>query len=192
MIASISSPPVWGHEPAAIGPASLGPRIRPGAVLSPAAGPTPAVTVAARAGIDYEVHRYDHDPDAPSYGQEAAEALGLADERVFKTLVVNVDDRFVVAVVPVSGELDLKKLAAAVGGRKAAMAHPSEAERATGYVVGGISPLGLKRRLPVVVDRAATAWGTIFVSAGRRGLEIELAAADLVRLAGAQVASVAR
>jgi Cys-tRNA(Pro)/Cys-tRNA(Cys) deacylase len=160
--------------------------------MSPAAGPTPAVTTAARAGIDYELHRYDHDPDAPSYGLEAAEALGLPVERVFKTLVVSVDERFVIAVVPVSGELDLKALAAVVGGRKAAMAHPLEAERATGYIVGGISPLGQKRKLPVVVDRTASSWTTIFVSAGRRGLEIELAPADLVRLAGAQIAAVAR
>lgn len=160
--------------------------------MSPAAGPTPAVTSAARAGIDYEVHRYDHDPEAPSYGLEAAQALGLPAERVFKTLVVSVDERFVVAVVPVSGELDLKALAAAVGGRKATMAHPSEAERATGYIIGGISPLGQKRKLPVVIDRTASSWSTIFVSAGRRGLEIELAPADLVRLARAQVAAVAR
>ncbi len=160
--------------------------------MSPAAGPTPAVTSAARAGIDYEVHRYDHDPEAPSYGLEAAQALGVPAERVFKTLVVSVDERFVVAVVPVSGELDLKALAAAVGGHKATMAHPSEAERATGYIIGGISPLGQKRKLPVVVDRTASSWSTIFVSAGRRGLEIELAPADLVRLAGAQIAPVAR
>ena len=160
--------------------------------MSPAAGPTPAVTIAARAGIDYEVHRYDHDPESPSYGQEAAQALGQPPERVFKTLVVCVDERFVVAVVPVSGEVDLKALAAAVGGRKAVMAHPSEAERATGYIIGGISPLGQKRKLTVVVDRTANSWTTIFVSAGRRGLEIELAPVDLVRLAGARVAPVAR
>jgi Cys-tRNA(Pro)/Cys-tRNA(Cys) deacylase len=160
--------------------------------MSPAAGPTPAVTTAARAGIEYEVHRYDHDPEAPSYGQEAALALGLPVERVFKTLVVSVDDRFVVAVVPVSGELDLKALAKVLGGRRATMAHPSEAERATGYIIGGISPLGQKRKLPVVVDRTASSWSTIFVSAGRRGLEIELAPADLVRLAGARLAAVAR
>ena len=160
--------------------------------MSPAAGPTPAVTTAARAGIDYELHRYDHDPEAPSYGQEAADSLGLPAERVFKTLVVTVDDRFIVAVVPVATELDLKALAAVVGGRKALLAHPSEAERATGYVVGGISPLGQKRKLPVVVDKTATSWATIFVSGGRRGLEIELAPADLVRLAGAQIAPVAR
>lgn len=160
--------------------------------MSPVAGPTPAVTVAARAGVDFEIHRYDHDPDEPSYGEEAAEMLGVEPERVYKTLVVLVDDRLAVAVVPVSGELDLKKLAAALGARKAVMAHPSEAERATGYVVGGISPLGQKRRLPTVLDASAERWPTIFVSGGRRGLELELAPADLARLAGATVAAVGR
>ncbi|HET9072385.1 MAG TPA: Cys-tRNA(Pro) deacylase [Acidimicrobiales bacterium] len=160
--------------------------------MSPVAGPTPAVTVAARAGVDFEIHRYDHDPDEPSYGEEAAEMLGVEPDRVYKTLVVLVDDRLAVAVVPVSGELDLKKLAAALGARKAVMAHPSEAERATGYVVGGISPLGQKRRLPTVLDASAERWPTIFVSGGRRGLELELAPADLARLAGATVAAVGR
>lgn len=160
--------------------------------MSPVAGPTPAVTVAARAGVDFEIHRYDHDPDEPSYGEEAAEMLGVEPDRVYKTLVVLVDDRLAVAVVPVSGELDLKKLAAALGARKAVMAHPSEAERATGYVVGGISPLGQKRRLPTVLDATAERWPTIFVSGGRRGLELELAPADLARLAGATVAAVGR
>lgn len=160
--------------------------------MSPVAGPTPAVTVAARSGVDFEIHRYDHDPDEPSYGEEAAEMLGVEPDRVYKTLVVLVDDRLAVAVVPVSGELDLKKLAAALGARKAVMAHPSEAERATGYVVGGISPLGQKRRLPTVLDASAERWPTIFVSGGRRGLELELAPADLARLAGATVAAVGR
>ncbi len=160
--------------------------------MSPVAGPTPAVTVAARAGVDFEIHRYDHDPDEPSYGEEAAEMLGVEPDRVYKTLVVLVDDRLAVAVVPVSGELDLKQLAAALGARKAVMAHPSEAERATGYVVGGISPLGQKRRLPTVLDASAERWPTIFVSGGRRGLELELAPADLARLAGATVAAVGR
>ncbi len=160
--------------------------------MSPAAGPTPAVTLAARAGVAFEVHRYDHDPDEPSYGAEAAEALGVDPDRVFKTLVVVADERLAVAVVPVSGELDLKKLAGALGARKAAMAHPTEAERATGYVVGGISPLGQKRKLATVVDASASRFPTIFVSAGRRGLELELPPADLVRLAGAAVAAVGR
>jgi Cys-tRNA(Pro)/Cys-tRNA(Cys) deacylase len=160
--------------------------------MSPAAGPTPAVTAAAHAGVEFEIHRYDHDPDAPSYGEEAADALGVAHERVFKTLVVNVDGKLAVAVVPVSGELDLKALASSLGGRKAVMALPLEAERATGYVVGGISPLGQKRRLPVVVDATAESWDTVYVSAGRRGLELELTPADLVRLARARVAAVGR
>lgn len=160
--------------------------------MSPVAGPTPAVTVAARAGVDFEVHRYDHDPDEPSYGEEAAEMLGVDPDRVYKTLVVAVDERLAVAVVPVSGEVDLKKLAAALGGKKAVLVHPLEAERVTGYVVGGISPLGQKRRLPTVLDASAPRWATIYVSGGRRGLELELAPADLVRLAAATVAAVGR
>ena len=160
--------------------------------MSPPAGPTPAVTVAARAGIAFEVHRYEHDPDEPSYGEEAAEMLGVGAARVYKTLVARVDDRLAVAVVPVSGELDLKRLAAALGGRKAVMVPPSEAERATGYVVGGISPLGQKRRLPTIVDASAEAWTTIFVSGGRRGLELEIAPADLAHLAAAKFAAVGR
>jgi Cys-tRNA(Pro)/Cys-tRNA(Cys) deacylase len=160
--------------------------------VSPAAGPTPAVTVVARAGVEFDVHRYDHDPDAPSYGAEAAEALGVDPERVFKTLVVLVDGKPAVAVVPVTGELDLKALAASLGGRKAEMAHPNEAERVTGYVVGGISPLGQKRKLRTVVDASASRWPTVFVSAGRRGLELELPPGDLTRLAGAELAAVGR
>jgi Cys-tRNA(Pro)/Cys-tRNA(Cys) deacylase len=160
--------------------------------LSPPSGPTPAVTVAARAGVDFDVHRYDHDPDEPSYGREAAEMLGVDEDRVFKTLVAFVDGRLAVAVVPVSGELDLKRFAAVLGGRKAVMAHPSEAERATGYVVGGISPLGQRRKLPTVVDSSAERWPTIYVSGGRRGLELELAPADLARLVGARLAPIGR
>lgn len=160
--------------------------------MSPAAGPTPAVTVAARAGVDFDLHRYDHDPDEGAYGEEAADELGVDPDRVYKTLVATLDGRPVVAVVPVSGELDLKALAAALGGRKAAMAHPSEAERATGYVVGGISPIGQKRKLPTVIDRSAERWPTVYVSGGRRGLEIELAPADLANLCGASFAAVGR
>ncbi len=157
--------------------------------MSPA-GPTLAVRKVAGAGIDYELHRYDHDPEVDSFAEEAATALGVPSERVFKTLVAMVDDRPVVAVVPASGRLDLKALAASQGGRRAVMAHPSEAERLTGYVVGGISPLGQKRKVPIVVDASANAWETVFVSAGRRGLELELAPADLIRLAEARVAAV--
>lgn len=160
--------------------------------MSPASGPTPAVTLAARAGVGFEVHRYDHDPDAPSYGEEAADALGVDPDRVFKTLVASVDDRVVIAVVAVSAELDLKALARAVGGHRAVMAHPAEAERLTGYVLGGISPLGQKRRRATVVDDAARRWATVYVSGGRRGLELELAPDDLVRLTHAQVAAIAR
>lgn len=160
--------------------------------MSPASGPTPAVTLAGRAGVEFQVHRYDHDPDAPSYGAEAADALDVDPGRVFKTLVALVDDRPAVAVVPVSGELDLKALAAAVGGRRAVMAHPGEAERLTGYVLGGISPIAQKRKLTTVVDSGAERWPTVFVSAGRRGLELELAPADLVRLTGASTAALSR
>lgn len=156
---------------------------------------TPAVTLAQKAGIAFTLHRYGHDPDAPSFGTEAAEKLGLPTERVFKTLIASMTltgrETLVVAVVPVSGQLDLKRLAAALGGKKAAMAEVAEAQRATGYLVGGISPLGQKRRLPAVIDDSASRFATIFVSAGRRGLEIELAATDLQRLTGATMAPVA-
>lgn len=155
-------------------------------------GPTPAVRVAASAGVEYSLHRYDHDPESESYADEAAEELDVPRERVFKTLVTTVDARVVIAVVPAADQLDLKALAAAVGGRKAAMAHPYEAERATGYVLGGISPLGQRRRLPTVVDRSARRWDTVFVSAGRRGLELELAPGDLIRLTRAGEADLAR
>lgn len=153
---------------------------------------TPAVDAAKAAGITYRLLTYEHDPRAAAYGLEAAEALGLAPESVFKTLVAKVDGRLVVGVVPVAAHLDLKALAAAAGGRRAEMAPPAEAERATGYVVGGISPLGQKRRLPAVIDESALAQETVHVSAGRRGLEIALAPADLVRLAGGTVAAIAR
>ncbi|HLI01630.1 MAG TPA: Cys-tRNA(Pro) deacylase [Acidimicrobiales bacterium] len=148
-------------------------------------GPTPAVRAAASAGVDYTLHRYDHDPEAESYAEEAADELDVPPERVFKTLVTTVDERMVVAVVPATGQLDLKALAAALGAKKAVMAHPYEAERVTGYVLGGISPIGHRRRLPVVVDRTARQYTTVFVSAGRRGLELELAPGDLIRLTAA-------
>ena len=135
---------------------------------------------------------YDHDPSAPSYGLEAAEALGVAPERVFKTLLARVDGRLVVAVVPVSGSLDLKALAAAAGGKRAEMAEPAEAERSTGYVVGGISPLGQRRALPTIVDSTAAEHDEVLVSAGRRGLDVALAPADLVRLTRATLAPIGR
>ena len=156
---------------------------------------TPATTALARAGVEHAVHPYAHDPAvaaADGFGLEAAAALQVAPERVLKTLVADVDGHLAVAVLPVTGRLDLKALAAALGGKRAAMAEPAAAERATGYVVGGISPLGQRRRLPTVVDASATGHPTVLVSGGRRGLDVELAPADLVRLTGAVVAAVAR
>ncbi|MCU0766307.1 MAG: Cys-tRNA(Pro) deacylase [Gammaproteobacteria bacterium] len=154
---------------------------------------TPAVSAARKAGIAYTLHEYRHDPATASYGLEAAEALGLAPARVFKTLVAAPEGKGLwVVVVPVDRLLDLKALAAVGGAKRAEMADARAAERATGYVVGGISPLGQRRRLPTVVDTSAAGHATIFVSAGRRGLEIELAPADLVRLCEATLAPVAR
>lgn len=142
--------------------------------------------------MPFTLHPYDYDPAATSYGEEAVRAIGLNSERVFKTLVAEIDGRLTVAAVPVAATLDLKALAAAVGGKRASMADPADAERATGYVRGGISPLGQRKRLPSVIDESAFDFGTIFVSAGRRGLQIELAPTDLVRLIGAVTAPIAR
>ncbi|BFV59843.1 Cys-tRNA(Pro) deacylase [Kitasatospora sp. CMC57] len=155
-------------------------------------GGTPATVTLEAAGVAFTVHAYQHDPAAASYGGEAAELLGIQAERVFKTLVAEVDGRLTVGVVPVSGQLDLKALAQAVGGKRAAMADPAAAERSSGYVLGGISPLGQRRPLPTVVDVTALDHPTVYVSAGRRGLEVELAPADLVALTGASVAPVGR
>ena len=144
---------------------------------------TPAVTAARKAGIPFELHRYEHDARAQSYGLEAAEALGLAPEQVFKTLMAVVDGQTLsVAIVPVEKRLDLKALAALGGGRKAAMCDPARAEKATGYVVGGISPLGQRKAHPTFLDESALGFATIHVSAGRRGLEIELSPDDLLAL----------
>ena len=145
---------------------------------------TTATTALERAGIPFTVHEYAHDPQAESYGREASEALGVSPDRVFKTLIAEVDGTLVAGVVPVEGQLDLKALAAASGGKKAAMAQVAAAERATGYVAGGISPVGQRKRLPVVLDESAMRFDTVFCSGGRRGLEIELAPADLVRRPG--------
>jgi Cys-tRNA(Pro)/Cys-tRNA(Cys) deacylase len=154
---------------------------------------TPAVQAARRAGIPFTLHEYRHDPRAQSYGLEAATALGVEPARVFKTLVVAPEGQDLwVAVVPVARLLDLKALALAAGAKRAGMADPKAAERATGYVVGGISPLGQRQRLATVVDASALEFGTIFVSAGRRGLEIELAPGDLVTLCNAVVAPIGR
>jgi Cys-tRNA(Pro)/Cys-tRNA(Cys) deacylase len=152
-----------------------------------AARDTPATKAARKAGIAFEVHEYPHDPKAPSYGLEAAEALGLDPARVFKTLVADLDGALTVCIVPVAHELDLRSL-----GKRARMADTAKAERTTGYVAGGISPLGQRRALPTLVDETALEHETVFVSAGRRGLEIELAPADLVGLTKAEVRALRR
>jgi Cys-tRNA(Pro)/Cys-tRNA(Cys) deacylase len=153
---------------------------------------TTATIALQRSNIPFTLHEYTHDPRSASYGLEAADALGLPPGQVFKTLVAAVDGgTLAVGVVPVDRQLDLKALAAAVGGKRAAMAEVSAAERATGYVAGGISPVGQRRRLPVIIDASALSLGTLLVSAGRRGLEIELAPCDLVAATGGRVAAIA-
>ena len=147
---------------------------------------TPAIAAAERAGIAFAVHEYEHDPAVDSYGIEAAEKLGVDPARVFKTLVVSVDDVLAVACVPVAAQLDLKKL-----GKRARLADKTQAERTTGYVTGGISPLGQRRRLPTHLDASAQEYETILVSACRRGLQIELAPDDFVRLTDARVRPIA-
>lgn len=156
---------------------------------------TPAINAAKKGKVKYSIHEYSHDPAAASYGEEAAEALGLEFGRVFKTLLVAVNGdhrKLAVAVVPVSGLLDLKAMATALKAKKVGMANPVDAERATGYVVGGISPLGQKKRLPTVLDNSAADYDSICMSAGRRGLEIEMSAADLMALTGAVLAPIGR
>lgn len=155
----------------------------------PSAG-TPATTLLQRAGVPHLLHSYAHDPSAPSFGLEAAEALGMDPARVFKTLMATLDGTLAVAIVPVSSSLDLKKFAAALGGKKAAMADPQVAQRRTGYVLGGISPLGQKQASPTVLDSTAPGFATILVSGGRRGLDIEIAPDDLVALTQAAVAPI--
>lgn len=152
---------------------------------------TPATRLLTAHGVAFSLHPYQHDPRAEAFGDEAAAALGVAPERIFKTLIAAVDRALTCAVVPVAGRLDLKGLAAAVGGKRAELADPAAAARATGYVVGGISPLAQRSRLPVVVDETAGGFETVYVSAGRRGLQVELAPADLVRLTGAHLAPIA-
>ena len=153
---------------------------------------TPAFGALSSAGVAFTAHEYEHDPRAESYGLEAAEALGVAPERVFKTLLADVDGELCVGIVPVTTSLDLKALAATLGAKKARTADPAQAEKATGYVVGGISPLGQKRRHRTALDVSAHDWDTVLVSAGRRGLEAELAPADLESLTDAVVASISR
>jgi Cys-tRNA(Pro)/Cys-tRNA(Cys) deacylase len=152
---------------------------------------TPATALLTKSGIGYSLHPYEHDPRSDSYGEEAAQALGLPTERIFKTLIATVDGKLACAVVPVAARLDLKAFATALGGKRAELADPAAAARATGYVVGGISPIGQKSRLRVVVDASAEQFDTVYVSAGRRGLQVQLGPADLVRAAAALVAPIA-
>ena len=151
---------------------------------------TPATAALAAAGVPFVLHPYTHDPSAASYGSEAAEALGIDPSRVFKTLMVEVEGKLAVGIVPVSGTLDLKAFAAALGAKKAAMADPTAAQRRTGYVLGGISPLGQRLPSPTVLDSSAVGLQTLLVSGGKRGLDIELAPADLVRLTQAVTAPI--
>lgn len=159
---------------------------------------TPAIDALRAAGVRFTEHEYRHVAAGstrgrrPGFGEEAAIALGVNAGRVFKTLIAEVDGSLVTAIVPVAGELDLKRLADAMGGRRAALADTSTAERATGYVAGGISPLGQRRTLPAVIDESAMGWPTVLVSGGRRGLDVELEPTDLVELSGAVIASIAR
>jgi Cys-tRNA(Pro)/Cys-tRNA(Cys) deacylase len=154
---------------------------------------TPALNAARKAGIPHRIHEYQHDPKAESYGLEAAEKLGVSADRVFKTLIAELDDgRLAVGIVPVAMSLNLKALAAALSAKRAELADMAKAERTTGYVAGGISPLGQKKMLPTVLDGSAAQHATIYVSAGRRGLEIELSPADLLRMTRGSSAAIAR
>ena len=148
---------------------------------------TPAIEIARKHKIHHQVHEYAHDPAHQSYGQEASEKLGIDQSRVFKTLVARLDGRqLVVAVVPVSSQLSMKQLAKSAAAKKAAMADKAEVERVTGYVLGGVSPLGQKKRLPTYIDSSAQQFSSIYISAGRRGLEIELNPQDLQKLLAAE------
>jgi Cys-tRNA(Pro)/Cys-tRNA(Cys) deacylase len=153
---------------------------------------TPAFVALHRANVPFTPHAYVHDPRAESFGMEAAEALGVEPDRVFKTLMAEVDGELCVGVVPVMGSLDLKALADALGGKRAQMADAAQAQRATGYVIGGISPIGQKKKHRTVLDKSALQYPTIFVSGGRRGLEAELQPNDLVIITGAVTARIAR
>lgn len=159
------------------------------------AGGTPATDALTRAGVAFVLHPYDHDPDATNFGDEAAAALSIDPLRIFKTLVVDVGTtrpELAVAVVPVAGQLSLKHFATALGAKKAAMADKALVARSTGYVLGGVSPVGQKNPLPTVIDETAQLWDTIHVSAGKRGLQVELSPADLARVTGATFANIAR
>ena len=152
---------------------------------------TPGINVAKKAKITHKVHEYAHDSSSESYGLEAAEKLGVPESRVFKTLVVSFDNKeLAVGVIPVSSMLSMKLIAKAAGAKKAKMAEPSEVERSTGYVLGGVSPLGQKKRLKTIIDSSAKNHSTIYISAGRRGLEIELSPDDLIKLVNGDLAEI--
>jgi len=154
---------------------------------------TPAVNTAKKAKINYQIHQYDHDPSSQSYGDEASDKLNISADRVFKTLVASLDGKqLAVAVVPVSGQVNLKAFASALGAKKSKMADPKDVERSTGYVLGGVSPLGQKKKLKTVIDQSALNYETIYVSAGRRRLEIELSPKDLAGLQDAVFALIAQ
>lgn len=153
---------------------------------------TPAINAAKKAGIAYNIHEYQHDPAASSYGKEAAEALQVEAEQIFKTLLIacSATKQLVVAIIPVSHQLNLKSVAKVFSFKKVTMADPAKAEASTGYILGGISPLGQKKRLPCVIDASVSGFKTVFVSAGRRGLEIELSPQDLIKMTQAKVAEI--
>lgn len=153
---------------------------------------TPATVALTRAGIAFTSHVYDHDPRATSFGEEAAAALGLTVDEVFKTLMASVDGRPVIGIVPVAGTLDLKAIAAAAGGRRAEMSDPATAQRLTGYVIGGISPIGQKKALPTFLDESARGLPTVYVSGGRRGFDIGVAPADLLAITNGSYAPIGR
>jgi Cys-tRNA(Pro)/Cys-tRNA(Cys) deacylase len=153
---------------------------------------TPATVALTAAGVSFSQHTYEHDPTARSFGLEAAQVLGLPPEQVFKTLLVDTGTALAVAVVPVAGQLDLKAMAAALGAKRVTMADPVAAQRSSGYVLGGISPIGQKRALPTVVDESAELFDVVYVSGGRRGLDLGLSPADLVLVTGAVLADIGR
>lgn len=155
-------------------------------------GGTPATMALTNAKADFTLHPYEHDASAQAYGEEAADALGVPYERIFKTLVAEVESGLAVAVVPVAGKLDLKALAGVLNSKRAAMAEAAKVERVTGYVVGGISPLGQRKQLPTVVDSSALDFETIYFSAGRRGLQIETAPDNLITLTRAVTAPIGK